>query len=658
MNVIGNKAFSKLYNEVKISAKWFLFAIVKRLPVACCIVTFTTLQFVGAQFNTIQHPLQVFDSTYVPDTIQGTNINNKANREDRTDRFYDSLKFRAEQNALSREMHNILIRSSAGRGGNADNPYVNGNIIYSDRTIRKIQILKVNTFGQDVYDTTHQQLNLIQRVGNSTHVKTQDVVIRNRLLFKPGDLLDPLEVADNERLLRELPYIQDVNIVIDPVANTDSVDLTVIVKDVYPLGFSYELFDVDYGKAGLWNLNMFGTGHELRMYSTYNLSRSPKMNFKSAYRINNIYNTLITSTIRYENTWKEDLVELNLERNFLTPRIKYGGGLNFLADDAFIDIRTTDTTFTDVHINYHHYDAWFGRSFEIREFKNLFTRTNFFITTRFRNDIFFRSPGQSDEMFYLYQDRQTILVSIGITEQGFVKSNYVNGFGTTEDIPYGMKLEITTGYDWNKISERFYTGFSLSSGAYYPGIGFIYNAATIGGFLNSDFEQGLLNYQFQYFSPLIGRGTHRARIYLDLLYEGGFNRFADEYLYFRKNEGIRGFEYLQPIGRQKLAVNLESRLFSPRDIYGFRFVYHIFVDAAMIDELNSSILKNPVYTGFGVGLRVRNERLVFNTLQLRFAYYPRLPEGAEGEMFQLKGVAPRSPENFSITPPEVNSIIR
>jgi hypothetical protein len=65
-----------------------------------------------------------------------------------------------------------------------------------------------------------------------------------------------------------------------------------------------------------------------------------------------------------------------------------------------------------------------------------------------------------------------------------------------------------------------------------------------------------------------------------------------------------------------------------------------------------SIFKQSFYSGIGVGLRIHNENLVFNTIQIRLAYYPNHPDDVNAFGFIIDGVSksrfysfqPRGPE--------------
>ena len=127
---------------------------------------------------------------------------------------------------------------------------------YQGKVIRNINFKKLEIFGRDVKDTTEIPTKWPEQLGNELHINTQDHVLRNRLLFHSGDTVDLYLLSENERLLREMPFVDDARVMISEI-DADTVDITFITKDVLPIGGSLELFDVDYGKISLSNKNVF-----------------------------------------------------------------------------------------------------------------------------------------------------------------------------------------------------------------------------------------------------------------------------------------------------------------------------------------------------------------------------------------------------------------
>jgi len=59
------------------------------------------------------------------------------------------------------------------------------------------------------------------------------------------------------------------------------------------------------------------------------------------------------------------------------------------------------------------------------------------------------------------------------------------------------------------------------------------------------------------------------------------------------------------------------------------------------------------FTGLGLGVRIRNESLLFSTLQIRLAYYPREPNNGDQFDVDFHIRNPRLFRNFRTAKPEV-----
>ena len=84
----------------------------------------------------------------------------------------------------------------------------------------------------------------------------------------------------------------------------------------------------------------------------------------------------------------------------------------------------------------------------------------------------------------------------------------------------------------------------------------------------------------------------------------------------------------------------------------FQTAVFSFFDLGIIGNSKEIIFTQEYYAGLGVGVRIRNENLVFKTIQIRLAYYPRHPSDVNSVGVLVDGVAktrfytfqPRGPE--------------
>ena len=88
------------------------------------------------------------------------------------------------------------------------------------------------------------------------------------LVFKTGDTISSLKLSDNERLLRELPFIDDSRITVVP-ADSNYADIAVVVREKYPVGANLCIDDIRSGRVGVFTRNFVGLGHELEISAPY-----------------------------------------------------------------------------------------------------------------------------------------------------------------------------------------------------------------------------------------------------------------------------------------------------------------------------------------------------------------------------------------------------
>lgn len=560
------------------------------------------------------------------------------------------------QNLKDAIINKITVVHNAESGNNKEDKSLNLITYYAvqqGKIIRNIGFKQLEIFGQSVKDTNQVPTRWIEKLGNGLHIHTQDYNLSNQLLIKQGEQLDLYVLSENERLLRELPFIEDAATIITEIG-TDSVDVLIITKDILPLGFGLELFDVAYGRANIFDKNLLGLGHELNYNLTWNYNRNPFYGHKIRYRIQNIGNSFFSLDASYENQWNIEAFKVNINRNFYSQSTKYAGGIGFEKIYSLRDITLPDTIFRDVKVDYNYYDYWLGRAILLKGAIISKTRTNIAITGRMTRYEFFRRPEVDKQFLYDFHERTTCLISLGISHQGYYKSSLVYGYGRTEDIPFGSAFSLTGGIEFNEFYNRPYFEINYSHGSHMTKIGYLRKQVAFGGFLNDQLEQGLLLVQLNYFSELLNKpGKYKYRIFTDIQYKAGYNRFEDEYMEFTKQDGIRGLKSEELRGNQRFNINLEPTCYSPHYLLGFRFIYYMFLDLGLIANKSSILINNPIYTGFGAGVRIRNDNLVFDAIHLRLVYYPLLPSEADPEYILLTASANRRFNNFTVPKPEI-----
>ena len=246
------------------------------------------------------------------------------------------------------------------------------------------------------------------------------------------------------------------------------------------------------------------------------------------------------------------------------------------------------------------------------------------------------------------------LGSVSFSIQKFHKANLVYSYGRTEDIPYGGLFNVTAGKEINEFKSRMYFASSVSIGGSVNRLGYFYSSAGFGTFFNEgQTEQGTLSLCSNFISNLSYIGRYRIRNFLSAAYTRGFDRYYDEELVFENDNGFSGFRNDSIGNDQRLSVNFESVIFSPVNFYGFRFAAFCFADLAFLFGTNEYIGRGDFLSAIGAGLRIRNDNLILNTLQIRIGFYPNLPEYSRVNHLLISGEQLLRHNNFEPGPPSI-----
>lgn len=575
------------------------------------------------------------------------------NRFESTKLFYDSLKSRAHQHRLTGWMYDILV-SSPKETYDVDLLSYEHYHQFEGKTIASVRILPLDVFGPTFDDTTRVPRLKIERFANRVHTKSNIRAIRRNLWVKEGMDFDANLLMDNERLLRELPYLKDVRIIVTPRKdNAQLVDLLVMTKDVFAFGITGKIDEIDSGELGIYNQNIFGVGHQLSAKFVGHLNKEPYLGIETFYSVNNLRGDFVDVRAGYFDTYERHGFLVNFSKEFLRPKSAWAGGFNYSRYFRSNRISISDPVKTNFPLNFRSLDVWYGRNMQlgINEQDSRFQMT---VSGRIRHLKFVDRPEPDAQNNQYFANSTFYLGSLSFSQRKYVRDRLVYSYGIVEDIPKGYLHELVVGFDNNEFSKRWYAHLYLSSGnivKYQPY--YLFASAGVGGFFNKEqFEQGLLECNLNYISRLFNAGSVKARQFVKINYMTGIRRFDIENILLRYRNGIRGFTSSKANGKQRLSVNMETVLFQRKEFLKSNTAFFSFLDLGIIGSNHKVIFTQDYYAGLGVGVRLRNENLVFKTIQIRLAYYPNTPSdmGSVGFILeeQLKtrfySFQPKAPE--------------
>lgn len=562
------------------------------------------------------------------------------------DSLYQTIEDYSEKRKITKTLHKLIFRSRSKRPTKSPKNRPKQDLApFEGKIIRHISIESHDPFGFSFTDSTETANSWIEKTGNFIHIKTKAFAIRNTLLIKENTPLDTLLLNESERLIRSHNYIRRMAVTAKPAGiSKDSVDLHIEVLDSWSLIPSATI-STSKTKLKLNNRNFLGFGHEFNNSFTRSMDND-RYAYDMDYTVPNIKNTFIKTTLAYKLDLDGEYSKiLNIERPFYSPFARWAGGI-------YLDEQYRRENFNDdaegksdlEDFRYLTQDFWGGRAFKIFDGNSVNERTTNLITSlRFLHVDYRERPSTTYDSIGFFANESFYLGSIGIASRRFIKDNYIFRDGIIEDVPIGTVYAFTGGYQRKNQHNRMYLGAKASHGTYFNW-GYLSTSFEFGTFLDhSHLEQTTISLTANYFTNLIALGsrwkmrqfikpqiligTNRLaspgdRITIDQnnRFKGNYsNRFDDQ-----KGVGIPGFNSAL-MGTKKYVLSLQTQFYSPWDVWGFRLNPYLNFSAAMLGEEGTSLTSSKLYSSIGLGVIIRNDYLVFNSFQLSFSFYPKIP---------------------------------
>lgn len=511
---------------------------------------------------------------------------------------------------------------------------------YEGKYIRKIHIRRFG-FEQTFKDTSNRITYIGTQILNALHTDTRAFVIRNNLFIREKTKLNPYELADNERYLRTIEFIQDARIAVIPLADQDSVDLIVITKDLFSITGILDMSGLKKIKARVAEANFLGMGQRIQGTGLLQQDRDPKFGYELLYSKNNMGGSFINATVAYtlvntgssKGTEDEKAFFFRLNRPLVSPFSHFAGGgeLSFNGSVNYYD--KPDSIFYDYHYNV--YDIWLGYNLGTRHIQESANYTNkknhTFIAARYFKTDFLKAPVQVGERYDpIYNSRQYALGQITFFKQEFYKMNYLYGFGTTEDLPTGYSIALTGGWSKQLDLERPYTAFSATQYLVTPQGGFLQASFKLGGYYyKGEFQDAGTLASINYYTRLLRCYNFKLRQLIKFSFTQLDNRVTYIPLRLNNSYGLSKFSSDSVFGKRRISAYVESVLYTKPKIFGFHFAPFIYAEGSMMSPEDLPFDRSDIYTGFGGGIRTRNENLIFGTIELRTGYLPRPVAGVQ-----------------------------
>ena len=506
---------------------------------------------------------------------------------------------------------------------------------FQGKIIRNINIVTLDPFGNSVNDTTSKPQNFLSRTGNSLHIKTQVIAIRNLLLIRKNEPFNSFYVRESERLIRTQKFVHDVSFyVVSAGAKSDSVDIFIRELDIWSINPKIDI-STSRMKLDITDKNFLGLGHEFQNVLSRNISTGINA-FRTNYFIPNIMTTYINSNLHYEvDGYGNIRRSLAFDRPFYSPFAKWAGGVSIGTQIKKDSLVGKTPVYVPLNLKFRTQDFWGAKAITI--FKGDTEdelATNLIFSARFLRIRYIEKPTDINDPLHIYSNENLYLAGIGISTRKYVQDKYIFKYGTTEDVPVGKVLELTGGYQLRNNAWRPYLGMHLSFGNYNEW-GYLSTNIEYGTFFRaSHTEQGVVTMSVNYFTGLFEIGKWKFRQFIKPQVTIGINRFSYDTLTLNDGRGIDGFNSTGLSGTNRLLFMLQTQSYAPWNFFGFNFGPFLVCSVGMLGNAISGFKNRKLYSQLGFGILIKNENLVFNTFQISISFYPLIP-GTGSDIFKI-----------------------
>ncbi len=239
------------------------------------------------------------------------------------------------------------------------------------------------------------------------------------------------------------------------------------------------------------------------------------------------------------------------------------------------------------------------------------------LTGRYSYARFSRAPLVPADYNPALHDHDAMLFGGGLYREKFYSANMVYGFGTREYLATGYKPSWSADTRGANSTTRC-TRHDLPTGGF-RWMGYVMGGFTLGSYIDLQTACGATVRRRRpevVLEPFLFRRS-RIRQFLAFNYTQGWNRGtgSDEIIRMTRINGLQALKE-HVTGTNRMILNTETVFFTPYQPLGFRIALFGFADFGLIGY-SPNIFKNDFFTSFGFGVRIKNERLIFNTIQIR-----------------------------------------
>jgi outer membrane protein assembly factor BamA len=458
------------------------------------------------------------------------------------------------------------------------------------------------------------------RLANRLHIRTRASVIREALLFHPGETVQEPLLEETERNLRALPFVKDAKITEVSVNQTD-VDLIVKTQDAWTTQPQIN-FGSEGGKShfstGILEENLLGYGKSFSYF--YKKEDLEGISHQFSYSDPQLFHTRTTLSTLFEDIPTGNHQSIGLARPFYSLETPVAGGINFDRSMSLHKVleRGQETT----RYNQDHLDV--GPYGGVRLNSDLLNVQRLILRYRYTETISRETTGTTPGSLPRNQTLSGPILTWTLQQSDFIKEHFIDTAERTEDINLGHVTSAGTGYSGRVIgatqnSVPFTLLDSFGFGADNPWFG-LFSYGTSGRYnLYADDQVGGRLVNTLYFAnanfyrhwptafPMTGV-AHAEAAHLQ-------NPDTSNLLSIGGSTGLRGFKVDAFTGNKTILVNLENRFYYPYEILHLAYLGGaMFCDAGQAQPQGTGFTMADFRANVGVGFRAALSRSTEGTV--------------------------------------------
>lgn len=458
----------------------------------------------------------------------------------------------------------------------------------------------------DVFDLTNPKENkLLFRLANTIHINTKTEVIRQFLLFAPGELLVMRKLNESERILRNQSFIKDATIVPMNI-RPDKVDINITTQDTWTLAgganYSREGGENSSG-VSLQESNFLGYGKELGLNRSKDSERK-ELTFK--YADKNLFGSRHELSLGYSNNSDGRSANVGYSKPFFSFESARSYGLQYNIDSKIENIFDRNNTPYKIERHDYFYEGFFGFAYLMTDTRSVRLTFGYTYDKQLFNgeeSINTVQPLTDDVESYIWLGSEYL-------EDRFIKMQRINFINNVEDINLGHSAHTRIG--WSDMGLGASQDAAILSGDYN------YNAIVGKGRLFSNSlqlniryeNQTLLNSKANMDMRFYHRISEYVTNYLKIGMDVGRNLSVDDLFELGGGSGLRGYPLKLQRGDKRALMTIEQRYYTD-----WHLLQLAHVGAVIFMDLGRAWTPGDPYAGnlgimkdLGFGLRLVSSR--------------------------------------------------